>query len=293
MIKMIGKQERGIPMAEQKATSPPIRARNQQSVISAFCVCAAVAVFVWIIMTGLSFEKMPAGGDDSSVVAVDKNESKAKKDTDSNDDSSEDDSQGDDSEPEEPEHGPADFSDACFIGDSRTVGLSYNSGKPMATFYCATGLNVSSVLDEANIELDNGNMGNIVDALKQRQFARIYINFGINEVGWPDVDSFQSEYEELLNAVITHQPDAKIYVEGIIPVTASKDAEGYPFTNENIKTFNVAVKAAADKCGCTYIDVSPALVDANGCLPEDAATDGIHMTKDYLEKWIAYLEQNT
>ena len=281
-------------MAEQRAPSPAIRARNQQSVISLFCVCAAVAAFVWLIMTGMSFEKMPAGDDSSEeVVAVDKKDSDVDKDTSSDSDSSDGDSQPDESVPDNIEHGPADFSDACFIGDSRTVGLSYNSGKPMATFYCATGLNVSSALDEANIELDNGNMGNVADALGQRQFERIYVNFGINEVGWPDMDSFQREYEELLNAVKTAQPNAKIYVEGIIPVTASKDAEGYPFTNANIADFNTAVKAAADNCGCIYIDVSPALVDANGCLPEDAATDGIHMTKDYLVKWIEYLEKNT
>ena len=281
-------------MAEQKAPSPPARARNQQNVISLFCVGTAVAAFVWLIMTGMNFQKALPAGDDSSesVVAVDKNDSDVEKESDSKDDSS-DTSEPDESQPDDVEHGPSDFSDACFIGDSRTVGLSYNSGKPMATFYCATGLNVSSALDEANIELDNGNMGNVSDALAQRQFDRIYINFGINEVGWPDMDSFQREYEELLNAVKAAQPDAKIYVQAIIPVTASKDAEGYPFTNANIADFNTAVKAAADNCGCTYIDVSPALVDANGCLPEDAATDGIHMTKDYLVKWIEYLEKNT
>ena len=281
-------------MAEQKATSPPLRARNQQSVISLFCVCAAVASFIWLIMTGLNFEStLPAGDDSSSVVAVDKTDSDSKNVTDSKDDSSDDSEPDDDSSDDADQHGPSDFSDACFIGDSRTVGLSYNSGKPMATFYCATGLNVSSALDEQNIELDNGNMGNVVDALKQKQFARIYIMFGINEVGWPDMDSFQREYEELLNAVKAAQPDAKIYVQSIIPVTASKDAEGYPFTNANIADFNGAVKAAAENCGMTYIDVGAALVDASGCLPEDAATDGIHMTKDYLVKWIEYLEQNT
>ena len=281
-------------MADQKAPSPPLRARNQQNIISLFCVGIAVAAFVWLIMTGMNFDSALYKDDGSSeeVVAVDKNDSDTSKDDDSNDDSS-DESSDDDSDTDQAEHGSADFSDACFIGDSRTVGLSYNSGKPMATFYCATGLNVSSALDEQNIELDNGNMGNVVDALKQRQFARIYIMFGINEVGWPDMDSFQREYEELLNAVKAAQPDAKIYVQSIIPVTASKDSEGYPFTNANIADFNGAVKAAAENCGMTYIDVGAALVDANGCLPEDAATDGIHMTKDYLVKWIEYLEQNT
>ncbi|WP_051588978.1 SGNH/GDSL hydrolase family protein [Ruminococcus sp. NK3A76] len=281
-------------MAEQKATSPPIRAKNQQNIISLFCVCTAVAVFIWLILTGLSIGKKMPADDDSSVVAVDKNDSEVSKEKDSDPDSSPDsDSEDDGSSDTDTEHGPSDFSDACFIGDSRTVGLSYNSGKPMATFYCATGLNVSSALDEPNIELENGNLGNVVDALGQRQFDRIYIMFGINEVGWPYVDQFQSEYEELINAVKAAQPDAKIYVQLIIPVTASRSAQGDSINNTNVATFNEAVKAAATNCGVEWIDVSPALVDASGCLPEDAATDGVHMTKDYLVKWIEYLEQNT
>ena len=279
-------------MGKQKATSPPVRARNQQRVISIFCVCAAVAVFVWMIFTSIDLRlKTTAPGDDSSaIVAVDKkneNEKKPKPEESSSDEGSSEET------PARVSDSPTDFSDACFIGDSRTVGLSYNSGKPLATFYCATGLNVSSALDEANIELDNGNMGNVVDALGQREFGRIFINFGINEVGWPYLDSFQAEYEELINAVKAAQPSAKIYVESIIPVTASKDAQGMPFTNENIALFNTAVKAAADKCGVEYIDISPAFVDASGALPEDAASDGIHLVKDYLLKWIAFLEQNT
>ena len=279
-------------MAEQKATSPPLRAKNQQNVMAAFCILAAVTVFIWLIFS--SFKLMtsePANDESSSVVAAEKKEENVKKE-DKKDESKADDSS--ESEPDKPAStSPSDFSDACFIGDSRTVGLSYNSGKPLATFYCATGLNVSSALDEANIELDNGNMGNVIDALGQRKFGRIFINFGINEVGWPYVDSFQAEYEELINAVKAAQPDAKIYVESIIPVTASKDAQGMPFTNENIALFNTAVKAAADKCGVNYIDVSPAVVDASGCLPEEAASDGIHMVKDYLVKWIEFLEKNT
>ena len=264
-------------MGKQKATSPPVRARNQQRVISIFCVCAAVAVFVWMIFASIDLRlKTTAPGDDSSaIVAVDKkneNEKKPKPEESSSDEGSSEET------PARVSDSPADFSDACFIGDSRTVGLSYNSGKPLATFYCATGLNVSSALDEANIELDNGNMGNVVDALGQREFGRIFINFGINEVGWPYLDSFQAEYEELINAVKAAQPSAKIYVESIIPVIA---------------LFNTAVKAAADKCGVEYIDISPAFVDASGALPEDAASDGIHLVKDYLVKWIAFLEQNT
>lgn len=272
-------------MSEQKAPSPANRARIQQNVISVFCVAAAVFVFIWLIMSTVGLETKEAGGNDDSssvVMADNKNKDTPKAD---NDESS--------SEVDEPQVDRSEFADACFIGDSRTVGLSLNSGKPLATFYCATGLNVSSALDENNITLDNGNMGNVADALRQRSFDRIYVMFGINEIGWPYVESFQSEYEELINAIKEVQPDAKIYVQSIIPVTASKNAGGEPFTNANVARFNVAVKAAAENCGVQYLDVASALVDENGCLPEEASTDGIHLVKDYLLKWLDYLVENT
>ncbi len=283
-------------MAEQKTPSPAARARNQQNVISLFCMLAGVAVFAWMIMTATGLKKTDSSvtalsDESSSAVEVQKSDDSVPKDENSSGTGEQ--LFSDDSSEEDPNKKTSDFSDACFIGDSRTVGLSYNSGKPLATFYCATGLNVSSALDENNIELDNGSMGNVKDALAQKQFKRIYIMFGINEVGWPYIDSFKEEYKELIEAVKTAQPDATVYVQSIIPVTASKDAEGMPFTNENIATFNQAIQEVCTSCGVTYLDVGAALADENGCLPEDAASDGIHMVKEYLVKWIEFLEQNT
>lgn len=278
-------------MAEQKAPSPANRARIQQNVISVFCVLAAIMVFVWLILSSVSLEtdtgdsSSNSADESSSVISADKN----KEDVVKNDDSSSDDS----SAPQPVTKDSDDFADACFVGDSRTVGLSMNSGKPLATFYCATGLNVSSALDEKNITLDNGNMGNVSDALAQHQFSRVYVMFGINEIGWPYVENFQAEYEELINAIKEKQPDAKIYIQSIIPITASKEAEGEPWTNENVKRFNVAVKAAADNCGVEFLDVGSALADANGYLPEEASTDGVHLVKEYLLKWLDFLIQNT
>lgn len=34
-------------------------------------------------------------------------------------------------------------------------------------------------------------------------------------------------------------------------------------------------------------------VSTDGVLPDDAATDGIHLDKEYCEKWLSYLEEHT
>ena len=105
-----------------------------------------------------------------------------------------------------------DFSDAVFIGNSLTVGLSMNCGKPLATFYASTGLNVNTVWDSATIALDGGGYGTVFDALAQKQFGRVYVMFGINEVGWPYWDVFRTNYAEVVNKIKELQPNAKIYI---------------------------------------------------------------------------------
>ena len=42
-----------------------------------------------------------------------------------------------------------------------------------------------------------------------------------------------------------------------------------------------------------YIDTGAAVADASGCLPEEAAIDGIHLKKPYCDKWLDYLKTHT
>ena len=181
------------------------------------------------------------------------------------------------------------FTDAVFIGNSLTVGLSMNCGKPLATFYASTGLNVNTVWDSATIALDNGSYGTVFDALAQKQFSRVYVMFGINEVGWPYWDVFRTNYAKVVDKIKELQPGAKIYIESILPVS-SKAVETDPvFTTDKIDGLNEYVKNVAADTGTTYLDVNSALRQADGSLPEEASTDGIHLMKDYCMNWLKYL----
>ena len=41
------------------------------------------------------------------------------------------------------------------------------------------------------------------------------------------------------------------------------------------------------------LDVADALTDENGILPADATVDGVHFTKAWYQKWLAYLMERT
>lgn len=184
--------------------------------------------------------------------------------------------------------------DALFIGDSRTVGLYNNCDRPKATFYCSVGLNIQTCFETPSIKLDNGNMGTVIEALAQgRSFKRVFINFGTNEMGWPYYDSFIQLYGQLVENVRKYSPEAKIYVESILPVTASRELQGDSINNSNVKALNEYIQQFANSSGCIYLACDSAVMDESGKLPEEASTDGVHLTIEYCKYWLNYIIDKT
>jgi len=186
-----------------------------------------------------------------------------------------------------------DLSDAVFIGDSRTVGLQNNCDKPKATFLCSVGMHIDTVMTDQNITLSNGNAGTVIDALGERQYGRVYINLGTNELGWPYIDTFKDCYTQLITKIQEIQPDAVIYAESILPVTASRSLQGDAINNTNVATFNQAISEVAQQTGINYLDCTSAVAGADGTLPEEASSDGIHLMSEYCDKWLNYIIDNT
>ncbi len=185
-----------------------------------------------------------------------------------------------------------DFSDAVFVGDSRTEGLRYFGELDNAKFVSAKGLNVKTAIEKQLIKVDDGSMLNVPDALKTYEYSRVYVMLGINELGWPYEDVFVEKYGELLEQIEAVNPKAKIYVQEILPVTQEKSQSGGVFTNEKIDHYNELIKQLAFSKSMRFLEVSKAVEDETGALMSDASTDGIHLKKSYCIKWAQYLKEN-
>ena len=293
------------------------RSKIQQSVISVCCMLLMIFSLAWTLDTaatskGYLFrdnssvvgagakadEKKPATDskveEDSTKLDESKAESTADKKNDaSNDDKDESNVKSGELESITDEDIDDEFEDAAFIGDSRTVGLQMNTNIPKASFYASIGLNISTALSEPQVDLANGNKGTVLQGMQEKQFKRIYIMFGINELGWPNPDIFQEQYEELVTKIKELQPDATVYLQSILPVSYKALETNSVFTNENVDSFNELVKAAAENTKSEYLDVASVFKDANGALPEEASTDGIHLVHDYCNTWLKYIADNT
>ncbi len=189
--------------------------------------------------------------------------------------------------------GQEDFSNAVFIGDSRTVGLQLNGGITGAQFFCSTGLNVESARTKPVVTLPNGKKGTVIEALKQTSCKRIYVMFGVNELGWPSASGFAKKYGQLIQEIRNVQPNAKIYVQSILPISKAKSDSSNIYNQSKVNDFNKALKQMAGEQKVTYLNVSDAVIGSDGYLPKDAASDGIHLTKSYCKKWVSYLKSHS
>jgi len=184
------------------------------------------------------------------------------------------------------------FSDALFIGDSRTVGLSeYCSDlDEQATFYSKVSLTVKAALDKAFVKTEDGKKS--VDELlsDERQFRKIYVMLGINEIGGGTAESFREDYGTMLKRIREKQPAAIIIIQSIMHVTAKKGSGDRHINNTRINERNAAIAELADpEQGIFYLDINEALDDGNGDLDAALSFDGVHLKAASYQLWYDYL----
>lgn len=181
------------------------------------------------------------------------------------------------------------FDTSLFIGDSRMQGLMIYSGVT-GTGYTEPGLDVKSVISKPFV-WSNGVKITIPEALTLTTYDRVFIKLGMNELGWRSTELFISEYGKFIDIVKNAQPNAKIYVMAILPVTEKKNSDGSVYNNARIAEFNELIGNMTANKGVNYLNLNLNLSDSNGFLPADATTDGVHLNSAYCKKWIGYIKE--
>lgn len=201
------------------------------------------------------------------------------------------------SKPEGPVFGTVEddyFSDAVFIGDSRTVGMyEYGGLEDTAAFYASSGLTVYKLFDAAIVSAPGQKKKiTVEEALQENSFAKIYLMIGINEMGTGTVETFTEKYRETVQRLRELQPDAVIYIQGIIKVTTERSNQGDYINNEGIEARNEELAKLADNRDIFYLDVNPLICDETGGLIDSYTFDGVHLKAKYITIWKDYLKEN-
>ncbi|NLL77423.1 MAG: acylhydrolase [Clostridiales bacterium] len=183
------------------------------------------------------------------------------------------------------------FDDAVFIGDSRTVGLfEYGGIENRSDFFAKTSLTIYDALT-ALIAKDEetGEKITVEEALQKKQYGKVYLMLGINELGTGTTETFMEEYKKVVKRLEELQPDAIIYVEGIMRVTGTKNESDPIFNNTNINERNEEIEKLADNKKIFYIDVNEVVCDGQGNLNDEYTTDEIHLKAQYYQRWKEFL----
>lgn len=182
------------------------------------------------------------------------------------------------------------YENALFIGDSRTEGFRLYSGVNNATFYCAKSLSALKIARGGAVSV-NGKEMTLEQMLGTGKFPKIYISLGLNEMGRPNIDGYIADYTKIIEIIKEKQPEARIFIQALIPVSEKRSAQGGVVNNEQIYWYNVNLVKIAEQTGVRYVNPDTALVDDTGALKPEASTDGIHLTAEYCKVWAQYLAQ--
>ena len=175
------------------------------------------------------------------------------------------------------------FDDAVFIGDSIINGLKLNSAIVRSSTWLVNDNMTVASAETDTIELDDGTTTKLLDALDAEQYGKVYIMLGVNDLTAP-ADEWAGQYEELLADIAEKQPDAVIYVMGVMPVSRIAAQGKDHLSPASIVSHNQALFKVLWNNGYYYLDTYGQFADAEGYLASEDNTDGIHLTASkYLE----------
>lgn len=181
------------------------------------------------------------------------------------------------------------FDDALFIGDSRTQGFGMYANLPNITVFAERGLQVYTLFDRKIVPFEEGKI-TVADALTKKTYKKVYLMFGLNEMGWGNDQLFGEAYLRIIRQIRATQPDAIIYMQSVMHVSKDKSEQDPLFNNQNIDARNVLLEGIARGEGIYYLNLNEVFTDEEGNLYEGCSGDGIHLRPEYIEVWKNYLK---
>lgn len=185
------------------------------------------------------------------------------------------------------------FDDSCIIGHSLMEGFeAFSKVDSNIHYFTSTGLSAAGALSYRKFDLPNGGTGTLETGLGQKQFSKVYIMLGVNEISISSA-SYKKNMGEIVDKIRQLQgEDIPIYLINITPTTRNKSAAG-PFNRENVTRLNAALLEVCEDKECYYLDLYACFADSEGYLPSEKSTDGVHITAGQYVVMADYLKSHT
>ena len=165
--------------------------------------------------------------------------------------------------------------DVVFFGDSETAGGDWQRAFP----------EVKSI-NLGYIGEDVKGMLRRVEAIKAVNPKKVFMMAGINGLQQQTMEEFAYWYAALVDEIQNAVPNAKLYIESVLPVTSYSNY----CDNAKIIEANVIVRKIANERDLTYVDLYGQYA-IDGALPDAMSYDGLHLTEDAYVIWYEALKE--
>lgn len=185
------------------------------------------------------------------------------------------------------------FDDACIIGHSLMEGFEmFAKVDSNIHYFTSTGLSAAGTLGYKSFKLPGGGTGTLETGLGQKQFSKVYIMLGINEIS-SSSNSFKTSMGNIVDKVRQVQgEDVPIYIVNVTPTTRNK-SNSSAFNLSNVTRINAALQELCGEKQCYYVDLYSCLADDEGYLPSEKSTDGVHLKGDQYKVMADYFKSHT
>ena len=163
--------------------------------------------------------------------------------------------------------------DQVWTGESGDLPLDYN-------------------IDTANVTCSAGGTAlTIAEAIKERSPDHVVITLGINNgVPYCTEQKFKEYYQKLITAIKDADPDAKIILQSILPVSEKYAKSTSGVTAEKINNANKWIAELAEQNAVRYLDTASALKNSKGYLdPKYDSGNGLILNAEGYNTVLTYI----
>lgn len=135
----------------------------------------------------------------------------------------------------------------------------------MQDFFSSVGLSIFKVTEKAAGNPNTGESVTLSQKLAQKQYGKVYIMLGLNELGTGTTESWAQTYAGVISQIRQAQPNAIIYLQSILVDCGIPGQSGRCDQQRNVNARNQALEALANpQDNIYYLNVNEAVMDANG-----------------------------
>lgn len=190
------------------------------------------------------------------------------------------------------------FKNSVFYGDSVALGFQNYAAKQSSDFlggmivYGTGSYGIANALRAVSSTSIHptykGYQTQLWDLTSYLKVDKVFMMFGMNDLGLYGVTDSITNYKTLIDAIREKNPNVKIYILTTTPMTKSYQLQH--LNNSNIRLFNNKIRELASSWNVTVIDVASYLMDSDGYLKSEYASDGkYHLTDAAYKEWVKVL----